>query len=356
MNKTPQGRLLIYRLGSLGDAVVALPALHLIARAFPTYEKRLLTNLPIASRAAPLAEVLEGSGLIDGHLSYRIGLRNPLALTALARQIRDWDPEIVVYLAAPRGIISLIRDTAFFLACGTRRILGVPWKLSERRHRLLNGGNLHLESEASRLVRCLKPLGNANLDDPAFWELNLRSEEHAMAVSQLVDLGADHPFFAISTGTKLAEKHWGLPNWRALLLAMRQRYKDVGLVLVGAAAEREQMEQLRALWLGPSINLCGSLRVRETAAVLSRAAFFVGHDSGPMHLSAAVGTPCVAIFSLINKPGVWHPHGPGHFVLSPSSSGVHRLAKGLSSISTISVERVAEGIDHVARTKLVNFR
>ena len=42
---------------------------------------------------------------------------------------------------------------------------------------------------------------------------------------------------------------------------------------------------------------------------------FVGHDSGPMHLAAAQGITCVAIFSGQNKPGVWFPHGSQHQVL-----------------------------------------
>ena len=40
-----------------------------------------------------------------------------------------------------------------------------------------------------------------------------------------------------------------------------------------------------------------------------------GHDSGPMHLAAAVDTPCVAIFSSRNYLGEWFPQGTGHRVL-----------------------------------------
>ncbi len=40
-------RVLIYRLGSLGDTLIALPALKLVARAFPDAERRLLTNFPV---------------------------------------------------------------------------------------------------------------------------------------------------------------------------------------------------------------------------------------------------------------------------------------------------------------------
>ena len=42
---------------------------------------------------------------------------------------------------------------------------------------------------------------------------------------------------------------------------------------------------------------------------------FLGHDSGPMHLAAAVQTPCVAIFAARNKPRVWFPYGRQHRVV-----------------------------------------
>ena len=52
---TATQRVLVYRLGSLGDMLVALPALHLLQHAFPAAERRLLTNFPVASKAPAAA-------------------------------------------------------------------------------------------------------------------------------------------------------------------------------------------------------------------------------------------------------------------------------------------------------------
>src|SRR3569833_1768072 len=49
--------------------------------------------------------------------------------------------------------------------------------------------------------------------------------------------------------------------------------------------------------------------MRSTAAVLERASVFIGPDSGPMHLAACVGIPCVIAFSARGLPGVWYPFG-----------------------------------------------
>ena len=48
---------------------------------------------------------------------------------------------------------------------------------------------------------------------------------------------------------------------------------------------------------------------------MAKAELFLGHDSGPMHLAANVGTPCVAVFSARCHPGVWFPRGTGHQVI-----------------------------------------
>ena len=76
MGKKTTRRVLVYRLGSLGDMVVALPALHLVARAFPEAERRMLTNVPVNSKAAAAAAILEGSGLVQGYMRYAVGTRS----------------------------------------------------------------------------------------------------------------------------------------------------------------------------------------------------------------------------------------------------------------------------------------
>jgi ADP-heptose:LPS heptosyltransferase len=45
------------------------------------------------------------------------------------------------------------------------------------------------------------------------------------------------------------------------------------------------------------------------------ARFFVGHDSGPLHLAAGVGVPCVGIYGDYNKPKCWHPMGTNHRIV-----------------------------------------
>lgn len=314
----PARRVLIYRLGSLGDTVVALPALRLVERAFPDAERWVLTNFNVSSKAAPMASVLEGTGLVHGYLEYPAGLRDFAGFVRLRRAIRRFRPDVLVYLAAPRGRLKAWRDALFFRACGIRRLVGVPYRADQQAPRRLDNGMY--EYQGARLVRCLETLGAARLDAPGAFGMALSYAEHRAAVSALGSLADGRPLLVVSIGAKVDVKEWGDINWVELLARLGKRLPGWGLGMLGVAEERRRSESLLASWPGGRVNLCGQLSVRESAALLTHAHVYLGHDSGPMHLAAAVGTPCVAVFSSRNLPGEWFPYGDQHRVLYHSIS------------------------------------
>ena len=314
---TSTKRVLIYRMGSLGDMLIALPALHLVARAFPGAERRMLTNFPIHVKAPPAAAILENSGLVDGYFRYSAGTRNPRELLSLWWQLACWRPQVLVYLGPVRGIEAARRDARFFRLCGIARLIGVP-DTQDKQHNRWQESEQALEPEGARLARNLAELGDARLDDPASWDLRLSQAEHVRAAQALVPI-AGRSIIAVSVGTKVQSKDWGRENWRALLTRLAALYPDHALALGGATEECDASEFAADGWRGvssgPVVNLCGLLTPRESAAAFAQARVFIGHDSGPMHLAAAVQTPCVAIFAARNKPRVWFPYGRQHRVL-----------------------------------------
>jgi ADP-heptose:LPS heptosyltransferase len=316
-------RVLIYRLGSLGDTVVALPVLHLIARAYPNAERRLLTNIPVHEKAPLAAAVLApadggpGPNLVHGYMRYPVGMRDVSGLLALRSEIRKFRPEVLVYLAASRGERAVRRDALFFRLCGIRKIIGLPTthdlancrEVSQEAARARYPGlSVHplIEPEASRLARTVAELGDAQLDSPESWDLQLTAAERERAAAML-SVAQGKPILAIAIGTKVQAKDWGAENWRALLDRLASEYPRHAVALVGAAQEAAMSSAAAQAWAGRSINLCGALSPRETAAALAHAQLFVGLDSGPMHLAATVGTPIVAIFAARNRPLQWFP-------------------------------------------------
>jgi len=293
--------------------VVALPCFHQIARAYPDAERRLLTIIPFHSKAPAAFAVLENSGLVHGYLRYPIGTRNFLALIDLQRQIRAFRPQVLVYLTPRRKLGEVLRDAAFFRFCGVRKIVGLPLSGAARTN-LLDRRTGEYESESMRLARTLRRLGKIDLDDRANWDLRLTVEEHRITADALEPLQG-RPLLACSVGTKMQAKDWGGENWRIVLESLARELPQHGLALVGAAEESAVSDTASSAWTGRKVNLCGRLTPRESAAALGRAQFFLGHDSGPMHLAAAMNTPCVVVFPARSKPRIWFPWGNRHAVI-----------------------------------------
>ena len=343
-------RVLIYRLGSLGDTVVALPALHLIARSFPNAERRMLTNFPVSVKAPAAAAILDGNGLVDGYFRYTVGMRSPLALLRLWWELFRWRPQVLIYLGAARGVDSARRDANFFRACGISKQIGVPLT-EEMQINLLQQPNGDLEPECERLVRNICELGVANLQERTAWDLGLTEAERSKA-TQVLEATGGRPVLAVSVGTKVQSKDWGRENWRALLEVLGSRYPGYALALMGASDESEASEFAAEGWRtgageGSSvINLCGRLTPRESAACFAQSRIFLGHDSGPMHLAATVETPCVAIFAARNIPKVWYPYGKHHRVIyhmvECAGCGLETcLAEKKRCLTSITVDEVA---------------
>ena len=304
--KAPVRRILIYRLGSLGDTLAALPCFHLLARVFPFAERRLLTNFPVHAKAPAAAAVLGDSGLVHGYLPYTVGTRRPDELIRLAWSIRRFRPDLLVYLMPIRPARSIRRDAAFFRMAGVRRIVGLPSEDDTKRRPDAATGLY--ESEAERLARGIAELGDAHPEDLANWDLRLTEAEleKARVILQPV---AGRPLIVCAPGCKMQANDWEGENWRALLGRLYRRYPEHALVMSGADEEAELCQFGASEWAGPKLMLAGALTPRESAAVFAHAAAFLGPDSGPKHLAASVGARCVCVFGARDLPGVWFPPG-----------------------------------------------
>ena len=305
-------RVLIYRLGSLGDTVVVLPSLHLVARTFPNAQRLMLTNFPVHAKAPAASAIIGESGLVDGYLSYPVGTRSVGTLANLWLQIRRFRPDVLIYLTKARGDKVVTRDARFFRLCGIRHIVGLP--LGDLGGPLFFPAQDIWEHESARLLRTIGELGSSDNEDLRNWDLRLTEAERAKARQLLAPI-AGRPFIVCGPGTKMQAKDWGEENWRQLLAKLSVVLPDHALVVVGAKEDSPVSEKAATGWRGPVINLCGQVTPRETAAALDGAELFMGPDSGPMHLAAAQGVPCAIAFASRDRRGYWFPVGKEHQVV-----------------------------------------
>ena len=340
----PAKKVLIFRTGSLGDTTVALPSFHLIAKAFPAAERRVLTSISPSEHAVPLSDLLDPTGLVHGYMIYPFGRLNMKKFIEIRQEIREWKPDLLIYLAEPRGPLSAWRDAIFFKSCGIKKLIGIPYTKLLRENQWLPQAR-RFEHESERLMRCLNEIGTVSLDDPKTWDLKLTGDELKRASRCLEDWKAKDRFIVCNVSAKVKAKDWGEKNWEELFkrlsasnetvilrpegpkdlrfFGLRPQNDEVllGVVMIGAKPGALLSEKILKSWKGPKLNLCGKLSLRESAAVMKRALFYLGHDSGPMHLAAAVGIPCVAIFVECKKPNVWFPYGSLHQVIYHTRNG-----------------------------------
>jgi ADP-heptose:LPS heptosyltransferase len=310
-------RVLIYRLGSLGDTVVAVPALHLIERTFPAARRVLLTNMQAYVNAPAAFAIIYGSGLVHSSIDYPLYTRSPRQLAVLWWKIVRFRPQVVIYLMPRRAQGSLERDNRFFRLCGARQVVGLP--IGDLAESAYDPTTQLWEHEGMRLLRCIASLGKLPFDELASWDLRLTPQEEQKGHDMLTPL-AGRRLIACGPATKMQAKDWGHENWRSLLSRLSREFPDFGLILVGAEQDALIADYVGAGWRGPVLNLCGKLTPRETAAVVRHTELFLGPDSGPMHLAAAYGVSCAVPFAARQEPGKWYPAGANHRVV------YHRVA------------------------------
>ena len=185
------------------------------------------------------------------------------------------------------------------------------------------------------------------------------SEADRAVVRELLQskgLSADDRIVVMHVGAKRPANRWFEDRYAAVADWI-QTQCGIRVVLTGAPLEKELIDRVRLHMRTEPVIVCGQLDLLRTAALLERACLYVGNDTGPMHMAAAMGTPAVAIFSARDFPNQWYPHGRGHIVLrrdvpcSPCFKDV--CDRGLTCLDLIQVDDVLKAVQQqLGRGKL----
>jgi heptosyltransferase-2 len=130
--------------------------------------------------------------------------------------------------------------------------------------------------------------------------------------------GAGHAsgetLIALAPGAAWEYRRWPADRFVAVGRWLQETYGARILILAGKAEEAVAGEIEKGLLPGRTVNLAGRTTIREMAAVLKSCRYFLGNDSGPMHVAVAAGVSVVGLFG----PGDYvrfRPWGPGHAVV-----------------------------------------
>ena len=146
-----------------------------------------------------------------------------------------------------------------------------------------------------------------------FW--NQRTEQEVQDLLRRHGLTPKN-FILIHPPARWLFKCWTAQGYAAVIDALQNDYKlPVVLTAAPVPQERQFMQDISHRLHTTPVNLAGQLDLKALGAMIAQARLFIGVDSAPMHLAAAVGTPTVVLFGP-SGPYNWRPWGQGHLVLT----------------------------------------
>jgi ADP-heptose:LPS heptosyltransferase len=298
-------RILVIRLGALGDFVLSFAAFAAIRARHARDQVTLLTGAPFAdlARRAPWFDRV----LVDARPAWW----NLPGVLRLAGSLRGFG---FVYDLQTSG-----RSSRYFLLAGRP-----PWSG-------IAPGCSHPHANPARdamhtLERQREQLQQAGID---------RFPPPDLAWLTAADrFGLPRPYALLVPGAAAHRpaKRWPAERFGALAALLARRGQTP--VVLGARAEAKLAAAIRAA-CPTALDLTGRTAIADIAALAARAAVAVGNDTGPMHLIAAVGCPALVLFSAASDPALTAPRGPG---------GTWPTLLRVAELGDLSPERVAAAL------------
>jgi ADP-heptose:LPS heptosyltransferase len=128
-------------------------------------------------------------------------------------------------------------------------------------------------------------------------------------------IGAQGRTLLVHPGSRSPARIWPAERFAAVCDRVQDEL-DTQVVLVGGPSERGLLAQIRTLMRTHVLPPVDAPALPRFAALARTGSALLCHDSGPMHVAAAVGTPVVALYGSQN-PALFRPSGAGHRLLVP---------------------------------------
>lgn len=352
-NRKPK-TVLVFRTGSLGDMLCAVPAFKALRRAYPGSKLILFTkDEPLFNQSQPLESII-GSGIFDSIIRYEYGKsRSFIHALRLIGKIRKLNVDLLVYFGQyDIGLTRMLKDMFFFYISSCRRLFGF------RLHKILlfRGAQQKIrkfDHEVDRLLKKIIPLGikAASVD----FNLSIAAEDK-LFIDQLLSASGRKEgtrMVAINPGAKWPVNYWDPNNFIDLANKLIDSY-GFFIVLVGGSEIEGICALIKKGIKKPNmcLNLCGKSSLLQTMQLLSECELLVSLDSGPVHMAAAIQTPVVGIYTARDFANCWYPYGSNNLVIRHDTSCqvcLKTTCNNMSCIKGITVDEV-----FAACAKLIN--
>ena len=314
-------RILVIKLGALGDWVLAFGPFAAIRAAHPGAEITMLTTPPFAelARAAPWFDAVV--------TDTRPPAWNLPALLRLRAALRGFDR---VYDLQTSGRSSWYYQLAgrpdwSGIASGCSLPHANPLRdrmhtVERQREQLAMAGLTHFPAPDTDWLRPTNALAKpfpaggrgqgegGGPTEPALGDVLAQGGWGHPHLGPFPPAGKGDTYAVLIPGAAAHRPRKRWPAARFGELAQHIAARGQTPVIVGAAADAPYAAII-CVACPTSIDLTGRTSLLQLGGVLSGAAFAVGNDTGPTHLAAALGRPTVALFSADSDPALTRPRG-----------------------------------------------
>lgn len=325
-------RILIIRLGAIGDVVRTLPSLHLIRKRFPD----AWIAWAVEEKSS---EILEGHPDLDELIivprkKWTPRLRNPLTFPSGISEIRRFLKEVrEKRFDAVLDFHSSVKSGIISLASSARERVGYSARYARELNFLFNTIRIPLRGKRiSRMERNLALLKHLGIDQEDRAEIEARiaiSRKDTIYIDDHLKSerleGKKKAIIFPGASARQAYKKWGSDNYVTLLTMLLNKTEYIPILAWGpgeqdecreiakivnasfdstrstkAGSEDEAMNEVQKAHVSPPTTL------KQLAELIRRCDIFIGGDTGAMHISCAMGTPCLVIYGptdpVINAP------------------------------------------------------
>lgn len=338
--------ILITRLSAIGDCILTLPVVCALRDHFP--------RARIAWAVEPLAASLIGRHrAVDETVIVPKGwLKSPRAIRSLRARLRSLDCRWTV---DPQ---SLTKSSMLAWLSGAPNRVGFARPRGREVAPWLN--NIRVTCASQHLVdaslELLRPLGvpekpTVRFDVPTDVQAIARTERflHTACLTG--------GFAVVISGVSWPSRQWPADRLGQVARHLGERH-NLPTVVTWAGAREESRAREILEKSGGHAYLAPKTDLTELAALLSKAVLVVGSDTGPLHLAAAVGTPCVGLHA-VTRAESSGPYGTQHATVQvdcPRIRNRRRRKRDDSAIRLITVESVYQACDRLLLRRVHSHR
>jgi heptosyltransferase I len=301
MSTNQPKRILISRLSAIGDCVETMPVASALKRNWPDCEITWIVD-------CAAEQLLKIHPAVDRVIRVRKGfLKKPSSILSLRRQLRSHQFDLVI------DAQGLLKSALVGWLSGAPRRIG--FDSSQARERAWWFYTDRVRATADHLVdrhmQLLEPLGVS--DASVSFGMPIPDSDANWCKTYLKAEGLrPQDFVLINPGAGWASRRWPADRFGKVCEDLWARFQMRSLIVWSGDSEYELASEIHHYC--PSALIAPNTSLTQLTAVIASCRFVVTSDTGPMHMAAAIGKPCVALFG-ITKPSHCGPYGPGHIVI-----------------------------------------